>query len=383
MKTTIKILMFFGVLFFAACADTDDMLTVIKPDGTCYREFTDDVSHHFITGDSVENNNPFPVEIDSTCEIRWRFRNSEWFTQYPVSKAMIDSVVKSNNSKDTVKPGVQKTPEMCFVVLRKNYASVEDMARNFKLKENHEWSKMKVKYSLDKKFRWFYTYYYYSETYPKLVTNFELPIENFMTKDEAQFWFTGQPNILKGMNGVEIREYVGKIEENFNKWYGQNMWNQEFKCLLSNYGQIKNKPVSVEKLESLRDTIFKTNVKDFDKIEMKDILNSYFKTDAFTVLWKGENSPMRKYEDSLDEQGYMTYFSKSFNYKLLLPGKVVQTENMVAQGDTIVWKLDAYRMALGDYTLEAQSRKTNVWAFILTGIIMLLSVGSFFWKAKK
>lgn len=382
MKSTIKVILFILLLITAACSESNEMITVIKSDGSCYREFTDDVNLNFITGDSVEINNPFPVDIDSTCQITWKFRDSEWFTQYPVSKAMIDSVVKSINSKDTVNPDVKKTPEMCNVVLRKNYASVNEMANQFKFKKSHDWSKMKVNYSLEKKFRWFYTYYCYKETYPKLVTNFEIPIESFMTKEESQFWFTGQPDILRGMNGVEIREYVGKIEDNFNKWYAQNMWNQEYKCLVSNYSKIKNKPVDIETLELLRDTIFKT-VKDYENIEMKHILNNYFKTNEFTVLWKGDGSPMKKYEDSLDEQEYMTYFSESFNYKLVMPGKVKLPENAIQQGDTLVWTLNAYRMALDDYTIEAQSRKTNIWAFILTGLILIVAIGSFIWKPKK
>ncbi len=382
MKSTIKVILFILLLITAACSDSNDMLTVVKSDGSCYREFTNDVNLNFITGDSVESNNPFPVDIDSTCQIKWKYRDSEWFTQYPVRKAMIDSVVKSINSKDTVNPDVKKTPEMCNVVIRKNYASVKEMASQFEFKKSHEWSKMKVNYTLEKKFRWFYTYYCYKETYPKLVTNFEIPIENYMSKDEARFWFTGQPDIMKGMNGLEIREYVGKIEDNFNKWYAQNMWNQEYKCLVSNYSQIKNKPVDIETLELLRDTIFKT-VKDYENIEMKHILNNYFKTNEFTVLWKGDGSPMKKYEDSLDEQGFMTYFSESFNYKIVMPGKVKLPENAIQQGDTLVWTLNAYRMALDDYTIEAQSRKTNIWAFILTGLILIVAIGSFIWKPKK
>ena len=383
MKSTINGLFFFYMLITASCSDSNNMITVIKADGSCYREFTAEANIEFITGDSIEQNNPFPVEIDSSCQMKWKFRDSEWFAQYPVRKAMIDSVVKSINSKDTVKPETEKTPEMCDVVLRKNYASVNEMASQFEFKKSHEWSKMKVKYSLEKKFRWFYTYYTYRETYPKLVTNFQIPIQDFMTKEESQFWFTGQPDILRGMNGFEIREYVGKIEDKFNKWYAQNLWNNEYKYLISNYNQIKNKPVNVDKLVSLRDTIFMNNVKEFDKMDMKDILNSYFKTDVFSAIWNGKESPMKKYEDSLDEEGFMTFFSESFNYKLVMPGKVKLPENVIQQGDTLVWKLDAYRMAMDDYTIEAQSRKANLWAFILTGLILIVAIGSFIRKPKR
>jgi len=66
-----------------------------------------------------------------------------------------------------------------------------------------------------------------------------------------------------------------------------------------------------------------------------------------------------------------------------MPGKVKLPENAIQQGDTLVWTLNAYRMALDDYTIEAQSRKTNIWAFILTGLILIVAIGSFIWKPKK
>ncbi len=79
----------------------------------------------------------------------------------------------------------------------------------------------------------------------------------------------------------------------------------------------------------------------------------------------------------------MKYFEKEFAYKLILPGKIIQPNNAIVQGDTLVWKLSAYRLIPADYVIEAQSRKANIWAFLLTGVIVLLAVGSFLWRPKR
>jgi hypothetical protein len=381
MKTTIKILIFLTALVTISCSDSNDMLTVINADGSCYREFTTNVNKRFVTGDSIEKNNPFPVDIDATCQVVWKFRDSEWFTQFPASKTNVDSIVKVVKTKDKVGKEEKKL-DIFYARIRINYTSVDDMSARFRLKKSHEWSNMKVKYTLDKRFRWFYTYYIYRETYPKIVTNYRIPIEKFMTKEEASYWFTGKPNILLGMNGIEARECVGKLEDCYNEWYGKNLWSNEYDELIKNYNLVQNKPVSLDRLKLLRDSIF-SKIKDVEKDKMVDILNKFFKTDAFTVLWKTDNSPMRRYEKGLDNQEFMTYFGKSFNYKLVMPGKVTPLENVVIKGDTLNLALTAYRMGLGDYTIEAQSRKANVWAFILTGIILIVAVGSFLWKPKR
>ncbi len=377
MKTSIRILLFFCAILLASCAENSEMLTVIKPNGSCYREFTEGVKPSFLTGDSIDENK-FPVDVDSLSNIRWKCNYSEWISEFPVSKNFLDSIVKNNSNKNKSK----ENDNSFTAILRLDYASVKEMNEKFRLKQSHEWSKMAVKHTLDKKFRWFYTYYKYAETYPQLKTDLKIPIEKYLTNEEASFWFTGQPNLVQGMNGIEMREFVGKLEDAYNIWYGINVWSNEFDVMIKNYDQVKNKPVTVERLKELRDTIFIT-IKDKEKYEMYDVLNTYFKTTAFSPLWQGDGSVMKNYEKSVEIQDYMTYFAKDFNYKLIMPGKVFNAINAVQNGDTLSWKLTAYRMAVSDYKIEAQSRKINVWAFVVTGLLVLVAIGSLMWKEKR
>jgi len=88
---------------------------------------------------------------------------------------------------------------------------------------------------------------------------------------------------------------------------------------------------------------------------------------------------MKKYEKDFEDQN-LPYFVGSMTYKLMMPGNILQPSDAVIHGDTLSWRLTAYRMIPSDYIITAQSRQANIWAFILTGMIMLAAVGSFFWK---
>jgi len=66
-----------------------------------------------------------------------------------------------------------------------------------------------------------------------------------------------------------------------------------------------------------------------------------------------------------------------------LPGDIIQANNAVVDGETLTWKLTPQRLIPDDYILEAQSRKANIWAFILTGLIVIIALGSFIWKPWK
>ncbi|MFT3753931.1 MAG: hypothetical protein QM800_13985 [Paludibacter sp.] len=373
MKSIIKFLLSSCFLIVVSCGQPTDMLTVINSDGSCYREFAVNADSAFLRGNVAGDNNPFPMDIDSTWEIRWSYLNAPLRTDFPLSKSLFDSIHKLNE---------QGTKEDIMVYARKHYKTVEELDRLFKFKKSMEWSNLKAKHELGKEFRWFYTYYTYKETYSQIKTGFELPVEDFMTKDEAMFWFTGKPDILKGMNGVEARIYIEEIEADYNRWLLHNCWNSEYKALITNYDQMARKPVSKKQLIALRDSIFETKVKSEKDYDVERVLNDFFQTDAFSELWLTDNSPMKKFEKDFN-YGFSDFFSQSFNYKLILPGKIVQSSDAKVHGDTLIWNLTAYRMIPADYTIEAQSRKTNVWAFVLSGIILIAAVGSFFWKRKR
>lgn len=354
-----------------SCSNQDEMLTVIKPDGSCYREFVKIADSVFMNGDTAKSN-PFPVDLDPGWEISWKYLTPEIHTNWPVKN-------QKWNTGDT--------SQKITVIARHNYTDAEEMGKNFRFKKSDDWYNFKAVASLEKKFRWFYTYYNFKEVYPKIKTFDDVPFSKYMTADEASFWFSGKPDLLKGMNGIEIREYIGDLENKYNAWFANNLWNVEYMTLLANYDILDPKPVSKKRLEQARDSVFHKNMTFNTNGEMEQrmdqCLDNYFKTTAFSSLWNQKESPMKKFEDNLDSLDFIKYFTKSVDYKLLLPGKITDPGNAVIRGDTLHWRLTAYRMVYSDCEISAQSRKANLWAFILSGIIVLLAVGSYFYRFKK
>jgi hypothetical protein len=132
----------------------------------------------------------------------------------------------------------------------------------------------------------------------------------------------------------------------------------------------------------LRDSIFKTNAGSDKDFQMLEKLNKFFKTTAFSPLWEGKTSPMTKFEDNY-KSALIDLVEHKINYKLILPGKVLQSGDAVLHGDTLCWNLTGYRMIPCDYSIEAQSRKANVWAFIVTGLALIGLVGGLVMKWKR
>lgn len=381
---TYKILFFAAVCALTSCVEPDNMLTVINPDGSCYKEFSNTVGQDFMLGKRPSEQKYFPITMDSTWEVTWRLEDSTKIsTVFPLTQSVMDSIEKLMPlEKNTKTNKMQKKMPVFEIQIRRRFKSVEEMANNFRLNPNHEWSKMKVAYHLEKKFRWFYTYYTYTETYPKIDTKFKIPVDSFMTKEEATYWFTGEPNIYKGMNGIEIREAIGSLENKYDQWFAKNLWNNAYDVLLANYDLMRNPPVSADSLAKCKDVIFDNKVKDNKDFNMEKVLNGFFKTNAFSIYWATKESPLKKHEKDFEEQAFVGLFGKAFNYRLCMPGRIIPIENVILEGDTLNFKLTAYRMVYSDYVIRGESRKANNWAFIVSGLILVLAVGSFWYKPK-
>ena len=376
MKTIQKLLFFAVLTAITSCSDNaDNMLTVIYPDGSCRREFSAHADSAFMTGNLTGENNPFPVEIDSAYAIAWQYKNGEICTDFPISSQKYDSLAV----QDTTTENAVEKEKNFLIILVQNYKSIDEMAEKFTLKPSHPWKDMSVKYHFEKKFHFFYSYFTYKETYPQIELPFDEPITNYMSEDEADFWFTGEPNLTKGMSGMEIYEYAEELKQKYENWFTRNIWNLHYKFIIENYDSIKNPPVSKKEFIRLKDTIFeekhKTNTIQTDRINAE--LDNYFNTKVFSACWE-----MKDLDENFENQDFLSFFGKEFSYQLIMPGKIIST-NGVNRNDTLSWHLSAYRMIPGDYSMEAQSRKLNSWMLVLTVTLALTAIGIFVYKKKK
>ncbi len=368
---TIHIFLIFSVsLLFFSCSNQPQMLTEIFSDGSCSREFISYCDSAFMVGDT--SNNPFPIEIDKTWKISWQYKTPKINNNWPLTNWKRDTLDKGNEVR---------------VFAKRYFNSVEEMASIFKFRKSFSWYDLKISYSLEKKFQWFYNYYSYKEKYPKIKTFDRVPLEKYLTKKEADLWFNGNNELFRGMNGLEMKEILVDIEKKYNQWLCHNFWEAEYDVLLNNYNLLKGLSISKKDVEIARDTILYKNLDKFKSLET-DIdfgkcLDEYFKTKAFSELNNRKENPLKQFEDNyLKEQPFMNYFDKSISYKLIMPGKVLQTSGTIIQSDTLAWKLDAYRLVYSDYEINAQSRKANIWAFVMSGCIVLLALISLFYKLK-
>ena len=363
------------VLIATSCKNKDDrMLTVINEDGSCSREYTFHTTQQWL---SASPNEDYDSIVDKTWERSWSVLGVD-SVRYPVplTEAQLDSMQELDLSKPL--------GNLLMVHAKEEYQSVEEMSANLYRPEQHHLVKaegIKATSKLEKRFKWFYTDYTFTETFTcEDSTLFPIPLSRFLSADTVSYWFTGQPDLVQGLSGAEAKELLDGIEKKVNQWTNANWFYEICNVIIANYDKIQNPPVSKERFSSVRDSlVMQPCVLNADEGEglrnhTTNVIDNAFQSDAYTQFLQTYEGGFGSYEQLL---------SFGSNYDLKMPGTVTDAGMGQYDGDVIHYSLRGERMIPGCYTITASSRVTNIWAFIITILVVLIAIGSFFFRKKR
>ena len=309
------------------------------------------------------------INRDGTCTRQISTKDEEWCT-LPYDRW------------EEIAP--QDTSDHATRIIRRSFSSVGEMAADPVLYAYDK--QIKSDASFTKRFKWFYTDYTFTETFLSWEDNIDIPISDYLSKDEACFMWTGYPNLTDGMTGIEMVEYLDKLQEKLDHWEYTVLLNCDMKLIANHYQDIANPPVSRSEFLSLRDTLVHFGRENwYDEFEgEQDLFRDYFKSDAYDIFYKSTTEYSQKYKaegDSLLRSTVAIAFIKA-PYSLKMPGHVTDAGRGTVTDGVINYRFEGGFLLSGDYTITATSRTANIWAFILSFIIILIACLSLLYRKK-
>lgn len=222
--------------------------------------------------------------------------------------------------------------------------------------------------TLDRRFRWFYTFYDYSASFRGLRDTLPLSFEGYLTDEQLELFFRGE-DPPGGWNGVEMYYLLDDIGQNFARWYSDATYQVMCDIFRPYCSQEQLYVLSFARedfMEGLRpEALFAMRPDEFDYR-----LASVAPDAGFGKIYEENQAEM---DDAYDKAyGIIDCFEYSFIFIMDLPGRYVSGNAHDLIDEEPSWKVDAYRLMYGDLKLEATSRKVNVWAFMLTFAVILL-----------
>lgn len=382
MKTNRVLIGLIAAVLLTSCnSDESTMLTIVNEDGTCSRE----ISIH-----------PYPqgvmAKADEPIEDHCLHFGTDWERTWSVvgEDSLRHPVPMTQEQWDSLQRVFPKQNVSSKILLhcKRDYQTVSEMSDSLTLLVR---DLFKATSTSEKNFKWFYTDYVFEETFSILDSKhyFPIPIENYLSADTASYWYTGLPDLTKDLSGAEQKEMLDGIEMKISQWLNANAFAYVYDYIGQvYYKELKNPPVSKERFLALRDTLVKLpavqnmSLEEMGK-QISDILKDYYHSDVYSNLSLFHDNEKMEWVMNQKYRGYKLLTTMmAFHYDLVMPGRVLDCGIGTAEGNIVHYKFSAERLIPHDYVITATSRVTNVWAFVVTLLVIAIAVGSFFYRRK-
>ncbi len=323
--------------------------------------------------DMIHNSSSLKLPADSSWKIK------TWWELDDSTKSKPDSVFVYSASK-----------------IFKNYKNLnKELAVDSTI-----YSQVKTKVYLKRKFRWFYTFFDYKETYQAFFPFHQIPPDKFATIDEIKFSLSDEDDyrynpvknkfeplseadtsiMLSKEDSTRAKKLKEDIENRAEEWQSRNIFNEYF--LMVSQILSKKDITAFNKLmhnkEALYDSLDINNVIDFDDDSAKIatmvnamiIKTSQFLTISEKVLQPSENLEM------LDFLNKMQYLSINLWYKYhiktIMPGIIIQTNSKDLEEGNCTWNIALKDFYVTNFDMTVESRIVNKWAIVLSILIVTI-----------
>lgn len=352
----------FMVALLSSCQGDIEMLTIINEDGSCMREIVVAADRSLLTTGKYDNDDPHVARIEDGWELYWGYKGDNSRFPIPMSVEKYDSISREVGPSRAVKDTI-------CVYARKEYASVEDMCAGSPMFFVDE--QAGADGSLDKEFRWFYTDYVFTEKFSSVADYFKVPVTDFMSEEEALYWFSGTPDLYAGKPTWRYYEFLEDLKEKADRWVFANMYYKLLSGIADRYDMVVEPPVSKDEfIAQLGDVVKQLASYDTYNLEYStacSIVSSHFGSDAYSPFIYDEWKKEGLFEELDNYFGYLFLFY--YGESIVMPGRVIDDGGGIYKDGVVTFKVDAGRFLLKDYEIRVVSRIVNVWAFIVTAVL--------------
>lgn len=356
LKLILSVLAIIALVYFSSCDRPNVWIeTLVYPDGRLDKSF-------------------FVKSSDSTKWDSQIYLSQEDIKNWE-EKISVDTAYYSTWVTDSVTLKIDSTKHTTYRnTLYRSFRSVEEANRDL---ANPNDTLFRITSSFEKKFRWFYTYIKYIDTYHPI---WRLDcVKDSLTQEDYDF-IEHAPALGKSLSKMDSM-HLDKLNEKFSNCLNHALFDVWYDGL-----------VHVIKVAELGhhwvDTLHKH----------KDILHALFEKDedmdkaivSMGVPLSMDSIFYKQYEKELSQGDTLKKFKniglylkardRDYIHKIKMPWKPIRTNADSVSGTELYWMPRDIKFLATNYSMYAESRKTNYWAYMLTGLVTGLLV---YWLLRK
>ena len=344
---------FFMLLFMFGCNDyKTKVINAVNLDGSINRKviITRTESGEF-------NQGSFQVPVDST---------------WTIEKSM--EISEKNDTTWTLEA-------------EKLFPSVEEINRAYQADTGAN-SLMKRSANFEKRYRWFNTFYRFSENVEGIMSH-NYPLDDYLDSEELTHFYLPsdvRENMESGKDSLQYRALSDSIESKHEKWTMACLVKQWILDLNAICEERASYNYSLEDLQKHENKLIEFAEIGFDEDFFPDsLLGEVFGTE-FLDEYKAEidsaasllEIPLEKYLDA-----------EQYDMEIRMPGIVIGSNGYIVSLEDSVqtggmqWTVSADYFFSGDYVMWVESRVRNVYAWVISGIFLLFVITGLIWRRRR
>ncbi len=239
--------------------------------------------------------------------------------------------------------------------------------------------------SYEKKFMWFYTFFYYQETIYSLFNQY--PMSEFLTKNEIGYLKARdeeKEKMFPGKDSLELKQFDQQVNEKVMKWSATCMFKEFYAGLRTIAQSHARADITPVKLSAERDSLLSFYILKFMDLDTAKRFSGTFEN-IFSItpdsLMAVYPQVFRKYTTLRD--AFTNIIGRGYQNRVQLPGTVFDSNADITAGALLSWQIRPMRFIGEDFDMFAASKKVNTRAFFVAGIILFLALFIWFMPKKK
>lgn len=272
----------------------------------------------------------------------------------------------------TKKDSVKKKDEKKFVLtFSKHFQSSAEANEELALPND---TLFRVTSTFEKKFRWFYTYLYYADTY-HAINRLSLATEDYFTEEDYAF-IDRLPAEGSSISKADSL-YLDRLNQKIFDFYGSRALFELYYSKLELLLKQENKTPWLDTLKNHKETMYTKLMKNngaMDLLEIEGMSNLPLTANQLSQL-------EAEIESRVDFFSFAT--NGKYQHTINLPGNIVNTNADSVAGNSLYWRPSTTKFLLKDFTLYGESRRLNLWTVLVSIGVIVAAFLLMFYRGRK
>ena len=249
------------------------------------------------------------------------------------------------------------------LLLKKTFRKVSEL--NAELAETPD-STIKIEVKLHKRFRWFYTFLRYEETFKPYSPFSIIPLSDSLTEKEIKDFHAGIEN--------------DEIDDRIEAWMQANVIEEIYAAVIESLKEANHPALTIDVMNNSKDIFNSTLIEDDLDINSLDELVYYILElcegyYGSKTVWDLEKQFRPKAKVIWDKLNFIEdLWTDHYDNYVTMPGLILDTNSEAIDGNNVSWEPVHQNFLIKEYTMWVESRVVNRWALVITGIVVSISL---------